>query len=231
MLEFGQPQVTIAIVFGVLALAIAVLALVIATHAKEDIPYEDVSRKGYRFRRPWLAFLTALLVLTVGTSFLLLPYASGGRPATVVKVSGGQFYWTIEPAVLPAHEKIAFDVTSVDVNHGFGVYDPDGRLIGSVQAMPGYVNDLRLTFDKVGRVPDPLLRVLRPRATTTWIASFTVEARRELMEAHARPSSIPRATEFLATARVDERRVAWLFVCTGIDRVRRDGPRWDLRCA
>jgi cytochrome c oxidase subunit II len=150
VLEFGEPQVAIAIVFGVLALAIAVLALVIATHAKEDIPYEDVSREGYRLRRPWLAFLTALLVLAVGTSFLLLPYASGGRSGTVVKVAGGQFYWTIDPAVLPAHEEVSFDVTSVDVNHGFGVYDPDGRLIGSVQAMPGYVNDLRLTFDKVG---------------------------------------------------------------------------------
>ena len=150
MLEYGEPQLIIAGVFGVLALTIAVLALVIAAHAKEDIPYEDVAREGYRLRRPWLAFLTALLVLAVGTSFFLLPYASGGRPGVTVKVAGGQFYWTIDPAVLPAHEEVGFDVTSVDVNHGFGVYDPDGRLIGSVQAMPGYVNDLRLTFDKVG---------------------------------------------------------------------------------
>ena len=140
----------IAIVFGVLAVAIAGMALVIAVHAKTDVPYEDVSREGYRFRRPWLAFLTGLLVLVVGLSFFLLPYASGGSPSTTVQVSGGQFYWTIVPALLPAHTEVRFDVTSVDVNHGFGIYDPDGRLIGSVQAMPGYVNDLRLTFDKVG---------------------------------------------------------------------------------
>ena len=150
MLEYGEPQVAIAIVFGVLALTISGMALVIAVHAKTDLPYEDVSREGYRLRRPWLAFLAALLVLLVGASFFLLPYASGGRPGTTVKVSGGQFYWTIVPAVLPAHEEVRFDVTSVDVNHGFGVYDPDGRLIGSVQAMPGYTNDLRLTFDTVG---------------------------------------------------------------------------------
>lgn len=150
MLEFGQPQVAIAIVFGVLAIAIVGIALVVAVHAKEDVPYEDVSREGYRLRRPWLAFLTGLLVLIVGFSFLLLPYASGGSPRTTVKVAGGQFYWTIDPAVLPAHTEVRFDVTSVDVNHGFGIYDPDGLLIGSVQAMPGYVNDLRLTFDKVG---------------------------------------------------------------------------------
>lgn len=150
MLEYGEPQVAIAVVFGVLVAAIVGIALTIAVHAKRDIPYEEVSREGYRLRRPWLAFLTGLLVLVVGFSFLLLPYASGGNPGATVKVSGGQFYWTIDPAVLPAGEEIRFDVTSVDVNHGFGVYDPDGRLIGSVQAMPGYVNDLRLTFDKLG---------------------------------------------------------------------------------
>ena len=36
------------------------------------------------------------------------------------------------------------------------------------------------------------------------------------MEAHAATVVHPSGTELLATARVDERRVAWLFVCTGI---------------
>jgi cytochrome c oxidase subunit 2 len=89
-------------------------------------------------------------VVAVGFSFFLLPYASGGGDTRTVKVSGGQFYWTIDPAVLPAHREVRFDVTSVDVNHGFGVYDPKGRLIGSVQAMPGYTNELELTFDDTG---------------------------------------------------------------------------------
>jgi cytochrome c oxidase subunit 2 len=150
VLRFGEPQVAIAIVFGVLAVTIAGAALVIAVHAKEDVPYYDVSRSGYRLRRPWLAFLCGLGVVAVGFSFFLLPYASGGGNDTTVAVSGGQFYWTIDPAVLPAHEQVRFDVTSVDVNHGFGVYDPNGRLIGSVQAMPGYTNELELTFDTVG---------------------------------------------------------------------------------
>ena len=82
---------------------------------------------------------------------MLLPYASGGAPGTTVKVSGGQFFWTLDPGVVPAHALVRFDVTSVDVNHGFGVYDPDGRMIGSVQAMPGYTNELDLTFDAPGQ--------------------------------------------------------------------------------
>jgi heme/copper-type cytochrome/quinol oxidase subunit 2 len=121
VLRYGEPQVAIAVVFGVLAVAIVVVAFVVAAHAKEDVPYDDVSRRGYRLRRPWLAFLCGLLVVAVGSSFFLLPYARGGGAGATVKVSGGQFYWTIDPAVLPAHREMRFDVTSVDVNHGFGV--------------------------------------------------------------------------------------------------------------
>ena len=150
MLRYGEPQVAIGIVFAVLAVAIVVVAFVIAAHAKQEVPYEEVSGTGYRLRRPWLAFLCGLGVVAVGASAFLLPYARGDAAGTRVKVTGGQFYWTIDPAVLPAHREVRFDVTSVDVNHGFGIYDPKGRLIGSVQAMPGYTNKLDLTFDLPG---------------------------------------------------------------------------------
>ena len=150
MLRYGEPQVAIGIVFAVLAVAIVVVAFVIAAHAKQEVPYEEVSGTGYRLRRPWLAFLCGLGVVAVGASAFLLPYARGDAAGTRVKVTGGQFYWTIDPAVLPAHREVRFDVTSVDVNHGFGIYDPKGRLIGSVQAMPGYTNKLDLTFDLTG---------------------------------------------------------------------------------
>ena len=150
MLRYGEPQVAIGIVFAVLAVAIVVVTFVIAAHAKQEMSYEDVSGTGYRLRRPWLAFLCGLGVVAVGASAFLLPYARGDAAGTRVKVTGGQFYWTIDPAVLPAHREVRFDVTSVDVNHGFGIYDPKGRLIGSVQAMPGYTNKLDLTFDLTG---------------------------------------------------------------------------------
>jgi cytochrome c oxidase subunit 2 len=150
VLRYGEPQVAIGIVFAVLAVAIVVVTFVIAAHAKQEMSYEDVSGTGYRLRRPWLAFLCGLGVVAVGASAFLLPYARGDAAGTRVKVTGGQFYWTIDPAVLPAHREVRFDVTSVDVNHGFGIYDPKGRLIGSVQAMPGYTNKLDLTFDLTG---------------------------------------------------------------------------------
>ena len=52
--------------------------------------------------------------------------------------------------LVPAGTRVRFDVTSVDVNHGVGLYDPRGRLVGSVQAMPGYHNLLDLTLRRPG---------------------------------------------------------------------------------
>jgi cytochrome c oxidase subunit 2 len=41
-------------------------------------------------------------------------------------------------------------VTSLDVNHGFSLYDENGKLLGQTQAMPGYVNRLFVKFEKSG---------------------------------------------------------------------------------
>ena len=57
-----------------------------------------------------------------------------------------------EPTSLtvPVGKIIEFDVTSGDVNHGFGIYDDDGHLLAQTQAMPGYTNRLRYRFEKAG---------------------------------------------------------------------------------
>jgi cytochrome c oxidase subunit 2 len=55
------------------------------------------------------------------------------------------------PSHFPVNRRIIFEVTSRDVNHGFGVYDPQGHLIAQVQAMPDYVNYLEVTFHQPGR--------------------------------------------------------------------------------
>ena len=150
-LHYGQPQVAIAAVFGVLAVLLGVAFVVIGVQAGTDVAAERVHRVGYWLRKRWLAFLTALGVVVIGISLLDLPYASGSAAGrTVVKVSSGQFFWAFSPREVPAGTPVRFEVTSVDVNHGLGLYDPDGHLIGSVQAMPGYTNHLDLTLAEPG---------------------------------------------------------------------------------
>ncbi|HKB94058.1 MAG TPA: hypothetical protein VKC62_07490 [Gaiellaceae bacterium] len=153
-LHYGDPQIAIGAVFAALTLLLACTFIVIGVQAGSEVAFERVHRIGYWLRKRWLALLLVIGVLVVGISLFDLPYARGGAAGqTVVKVTGGQFFWSLVPDRVPAGAKVRFDVTSIDVNHGFGLYDPHGHLIGSVQAMPGYHNELDLTLSEPGVYP------------------------------------------------------------------------------
>jgi cytochrome c oxidase subunit II len=176
-LHYGEPQVVIGAVFAVLAFLLALVFLVIGVQAGSDVAVERVHRVGYWLRKRWLALLIVVGVCVVGISFTDLPYAGGASTGrTVVQVKGGQFYWLLTPAQVPAGTRVRFDVTSVDVNHGFGLYDPHGHLIGSVQAMPGYHNKLDLTLAEPGTYPIRCLELCGLNHSTME-AAFTVVAR------------------------------------------------------
>jgi cytochrome c oxidase subunit II len=150
-LHYGDPQIAIGVVFAVLVVLLATAFVVIAVQAGSEVGFERVHDVGYWLRKRWLALLVAVGVVVIGISLFDLPYASGGAAGrTVVNVTGGQFFWSLQPSSVPAGTRVRFDVTAVDVNHGFGLYDPHGRLIGSVQAMPGYHNKLDLTLSQAG---------------------------------------------------------------------------------
>jgi cytochrome c oxidase subunit 2 len=150
--HYGDPQLLIGAVFGVLAVLLGTAFVVIGVQAGSEVSVARVHRVGYWLRKRWMALLVALGVLVVGISLFDLPYASGGAGRrTVVRVTAGQFFWSFVPASVPAGTRVRFDVTSVDVNHGLGLFDPGGHLIGSVQAMPGYHNLLDLTLERPGR--------------------------------------------------------------------------------
>jgi cytochrome c oxidase subunit II len=145
--HYGEPQVAIGAVFAVLALLFALAFAVIARQAGSEVSVERVHAIGYWLRNRWLAVLAVTGVVILGVSFFELPYARGDASGrTVVRVTSGQFFWSLTPNRFHDGERVRFDVTSIDVNHGFGLYDPAGHLIGSVQAMPGYHNELDLTL-------------------------------------------------------------------------------------
>jgi len=149
-LHYGDPQIAIGVVFALLTLLLAGAFLVIGAQAGSEVSAQRVHEVGYWLRKRWLALLLVIGVLVVGVTFFDLPYASGGSGRTVVKVTGGQFFWSLAPDRVAAGTRVRFDVSSVDVNHGFGLYDPRGHLIGSVQAMPDYHNELDLTLERPG---------------------------------------------------------------------------------
>ena len=140
----------VAIAFGAIALVLAMLFLLVALQSRKEIPFERVREAAYRIRPVWFALLVALLAGGVISSMFFLPYSSGADVGAQINVVGGQFYWSMSSTSVPAGTKVDFAVTSADVNHGFGVYDPDGHLLGSVQAMPGFTNHLDLHLDQPG---------------------------------------------------------------------------------
>ena len=72
------------------------------------------------------------------------------RGDVVVRVDSKQFFWRVQPNTVPVNREIEFRLTSQDVNHGFGIYDPDDKLVAQVQVMPENTQTLVHTFEKPG---------------------------------------------------------------------------------
>jgi len=103
-----------------------------------------------RQRILWGAGLVGL-VIAVAT---LLPWphaAPAGQGVVPVHVRASMWAWELDRTSLPVGVPVVFHTTSSDVNHGFGVFDPKGRLLFQTQAMPGWVNKVAWTFTEPGR--------------------------------------------------------------------------------
>lgn len=104
--------------------------------------------------RGWL-FGLLLIVFFTGSWATLhrypIPPQRGALDAPqTVDVTGHLWAWQLEPATVRAGSPVEFRVTSADVNHGFAIYAPDGRIVTQAQAMPGYTNKMVHTFDTPG---------------------------------------------------------------------------------
>ena len=114
-------------------------------------------------------FLSLLVILGIFLALTLprMPYpVEAAVPEQIVNVVTRQFAFslsegpgpesretwddTYQPVIELRTGMVEFRVTTLDVNHGFGLYTPDGRLMAQTQAMPGYVNRLRVSFTEPG---------------------------------------------------------------------------------
>ncbi len=140
------------VLMGALALVFAWVAAG-ADAALAD--YRPAVASAYRMRH-WL-FAIAIVVL-VGANWRTLgelPYLSSLSPlpageAHPAAAVGEQWAWTVTPNKFVVGQTAEFRVTTKDVNHGFGLYDPGMRIVAQTQAMPGYTNVLRYTFAAPG---------------------------------------------------------------------------------
>ncbi|NLM30826.1 MAG: cytochrome c oxidase subunit II [Methanomicrobiales archaeon] len=124
--------------------------------SRERVGYEEIT-EGLELlrRRLFSVIVLAALVVFLGTQ-AILPYqpvrdVTVGQPAIVINATTSQFAFTLSNTTIPAHVPVEFAVTSLDVNHGFGIFDPDGRIIAQTQSMPGYTNRLIVNFTRTGQ--------------------------------------------------------------------------------
>lgn len=152
-------------VFIVSALIIAGVFAAIAMSTRQPRSLEYA--RATRLRMMFFVALGGILVAFLVSTLPRLPYIVDARaPDRIVHAVGKQYAWSLTEQVVPTlatwdrdfsptvsvstGTSIEFRVTTLDVNHGFSLYTPDGRLLAQTQAMPGYMNRLRVTFDRPG---------------------------------------------------------------------------------
>ncbi len=119
-------------------------------------PYDPIYTRGGRFRKRAFTFAGVVLSIAFVVSIRWFPYpllaeVRLGAPTVRVSVTGRMWTWVMSQHELPLGTPVEFDVTAADVNHGFGIYGPDGRMVAQVQAMPGITNRLIVKFARPGQ--------------------------------------------------------------------------------
>jgi cytochrome c oxidase subunit 2 len=140
--------VLVSAVFGLLLLAVF---LYVARSASVAGNADEVAAASARWRRIALATFIVIATPLLTLSLMRMPYGGADDAnAVVINATGNQWAWAVDSTSVSVGQPVRFMVTGSDVNHGFGIFDPGGRLVAQTQAMPGYTNVLRHTFKAPG---------------------------------------------------------------------------------
>jgi cytochrome c oxidase subunit 2 len=147
-------QWMIGLAFVLMGGSLAAVFVAIAMDARTE-PWDGIYQRASLIRRRWFIGLLAFAVVVTVVSMTWLPYgfvraAQLPGEATAVAVTAQQFSFELDEECVPTGSPVEFAVASADVTHGFAIYNPDGHIVGQVQAMPGYTSTLRLSFSEPG---------------------------------------------------------------------------------
>ncbi|MBS0400103.1 MAG: c-type cytochrome [Proteobacteria bacterium] len=156
----ASPQAGILELFLIITVVIAAVFVWVGFSTRT--PHDVDVKRAYGLRRVFfIGSVVAVVALLVAT-IPMAPYAKSTASADrIVYVAARQFDFVfsdepitapadlsqvrrIDQLEIPAGSMVEFRVTSLDVNHGFGLYGPQRQIIAQTQAMPGYFNRLRV---------------------------------------------------------------------------------------
>ncbi len=147
-----QEKIWILTLAGIGLVALAFIFVIV--NAGKPADSAQVQKRAYAIRRWWFV---ALVLLGVGVAYASLkPFPIGdqqaqSKTAQIVAAVGRQWSWELSQSQVEVGTPVQFNVTSLDVNHGFAIYDPNDRIVTQVQAMPGFTNRLLYTFTQLGK--------------------------------------------------------------------------------
>ena len=107
---------------------------------------------GWRDRLFWIV-IAAGVAISFGTLWewpIAGHAAAAARPDAVIRATGQQWRWTLDQDTVKVGQLVEFEITASDVNHGFAIYKDKNHVVAQAQAMPGYVNKLRVRFTEPG---------------------------------------------------------------------------------
>jgi cytochrome c oxidase subunit 2 len=140
----------IAISYLVLVVVGVALAVTLVRTTRARRSEIDAAKLASR-EKAWLGVVIAILVALLLSTIFFIPYgASAGAEGQLVRVEAVQFGWKVEPATVTAGTPVEFRLTSLDTNHGFGVYNDANVLLFQVQVIPGETQKGVYTFEKPG---------------------------------------------------------------------------------
>lgn len=160
-------QLIALVVFLILSAVIVFIFWQIVRTTAKPVPTIDM-KSAYKLRKKFFLGSTVLILGTLAATLPRTPYPDQLlTPDRLVYATARQFSFVFssEPITspsdndqskivnaleLPVDALVEFRVTSLDVNHGFAIYDSNRAIIAQTQAMPGYVNRLRVRFPKPG---------------------------------------------------------------------------------
>lgn len=144
-------DVGIAVSYGILGgLVVLVIGIVVAFSTLGRRGEVDTKRLG-EHERTWFGIVTVMLVALLFATIFFTPYGrSSETAAQSVDVQAQQFAFTLDKTHIRAGESVKFHLRSLDVNHGFAVFNSHNEFLFQAQVMPGRTQDYVYTFKKPG---------------------------------------------------------------------------------
>lgn len=147
----------------VMATLISVVSFFVL-HYSTRHPDETDKHSLAKFETHWTILILVVIVIFATSTIFYLPYPyahSSVQPTMYVDVQGRQFSWCLSTPPdwgtncqpdykIPVGQTVLFYVQSVDVTHGFGVYDSNGAILFQAQVMPGFTNSIMYKFTTPG---------------------------------------------------------------------------------